>query len=109
MNHHNFQKSRITDAHGTCKRYVASIWLGIAIGACALGACSTPYNSARFQPTMTPQQLAASEAYIEGVENKARRHAHEDRMSRAQAEELATRNAPTHVSTSTTTVFPFFW
>jgi len=58
----------------------------------SFSSCQTAYNSARYEPTMTPEEMAASERSIERVEDKARQHRHEERMSRAQAEELATRN-----------------
>ncbi len=79
---------------------------GIAI--VLLMGCTTPApNSQTYVPRMSPDEMAASEARIDLVENTARRNRAEDAMSQAQAREVATRNNPTSVST--TTIIPFFW
>lgn len=57
----------------------------------------------------TLAQIEADEAYIDRMEEKARHRRHEDQMASARATEVATRHNPTSVSTSTTTIFPFFW
>ena len=76
----------------------------LSAGLCVLASCASEYH-----PKMTHSELAASERYIEGVENKARQHEYEDQMATAEAEEMSTRHAPTHVTRNSTTIVPFFW
>ena len=54
---------------------------------------------------MSPEDWARSEAYINQVEQSSQEFRHQERISRAQAIELETRNNPTHVTTHRTS----FW
>jgi hypothetical protein len=90
-----------------------AVLMPLIVSCSFLGAgCAAPSltgNNPEYHTTRTPQQIAADNANIDRVENTARRQQHEDDMANAQATEVATRHNPTHVSTSTTTVVPFFW
>jgi len=75
----------------------------------AMSACSTPApNSLTYTPRMSLEEMEASDNHIASVDNANRRRRAEDAMSQAQATEVATRNNPTSVSTTTVTPF-FFW
>jgi len=84
----------------------------IALTAAALSAavtfgCATASNSREFYPTAEQRyETEAGAARIQGVEANARKIQHDERMSRAKATELSTRNAP---KTQTIIVRPRYW
>lgn len=84
--------------------------------ALAAGCAAPPSNDAqlagasRYGPNsgyfaLDPEVAEANRQNTNRVEQEARDMNHQDRIRRAEATEVATRNNPTHVSTSNT----FFW
>ncbi len=72
----------------------------------AATSCVAPSNLA-YQPRMTDEQLAASQARIQNVEDRAYYERDRERMSDARATEMATRHNPTSVTTHSTSLW--FW
>ena len=85
------------------------IILLLSITCGALGGCVTPSNSAEYHSYRTPAQMDADEARIARMENTARQHEAEDRMTEAHAREVETRHNPTSVSTTTVVASPNYW
>lgn len=72
----------------------------------ALTALSSCVQQQRYhQSSMTPEQWAASERHIQNVEDESFAFRHRERMSNAEATEMATRHNPTHVTNNRTS----FW
>lgn len=78
----------------------------IILAAATLSSCVAPSNLS-YQPRMSDAELADSQARIEQVENRAFQQRHRERMSNAEATELATRHNPTHVTENRTSFW--FW
>lgn len=75
----------------------------LATPALVIVSCVQP-TGLSYQPTQSPQERAANEAYINKIDDQNYARADRDRMSQARATEMATRHAPTHVTTNSTNV-----
>lgn len=72
----------------------------------ATALCSCVQQQQRYhQSSMTPEQWAASERHINQVEDESFAFRHRERMSNAQATEMATRHNPTHVTNNSTSLW----
>ncbi|MDZ4816692.1 MAG: hypothetical protein SGI71_10540 [Verrucomicrobiota bacterium] len=83
--------------------------LAVASVLTMLPSCAAPApGSLTYQPRMTPEERSASQQHIAQVEEVGRQQRARELMDEAEANEVATRNNPTSVSTTTVTPF-FFW
>lgn len=75
----------------------------VATASLLLASCVEPQQRYYHSP-YSPEQRAANKAAMNATEDESFAWRHRERMSDAQATELATRHAPTHVTTNRTNV-----